>query len=404
VNRAQLERNSSVLSEIEGVTNSYQMQPGQQLGVTDLVSKLEQGPWFNGSATLDSSGSDTLGVATLRGDVAVNNKLGRGDVFRAYGLVTQNSNLAGLDASVLASPSGWRVGASFSRFSYDYGVSDSLSGLNTGYTGTSTNTGLSATYPLVRYESGRHTFSANLDQSRSVGDAAVGASAQLNHLSETATEKLALSVFGIQAIGNDWTGSYQTVLTAGSARQGVASAALQDAKSSQQMGQFSKLFLSGTLSKGLTLGGEQVLASVATSIQVASKNLPGSEKMSFGGISQMRAWAPQAVPADAAVYAEFKLEKQVSEQLRLGLFVEVAQFRQNHTNYLAAVDNLSVSTAATNEDNMADLGLSFQYQLDPRTQIKGFVAQKLSKDPSINTKPLSDASRTRAGLSLTRVF
>jgi hemolysin activation/secretion protein len=404
VNRAQLERNSTILSEIEGISNTYQMKPGQQLGVTDLVSQLEIGRLYNGSATLDNSGSDVLGRATLRGDIALNNKLGQGDVFRAFGLITEHSQMAGVDASFLATPSGWRLGTSFSQFTYDYGTTNSLTGLSTRYEGASANTGLSATFPLVRYEFGRHTFSANLDRARSQGDATVGSSTQVNHLSDTATHKLGLSVFGIQALGNDLTGSYQAVFSSGRARQDIASAALQDAGSSQQMGHFNKLFLSGSLSKVLTLADEQVVASVAANVQLANRNLPGSEKMYFGGMSQMRAWVSQAVPTDEALYAEFKLEKQLTSQARIALFAEVAQFRQNHTNYLAAVDNLSVSTAATNKDRMSDLGISWQYQVDPQTQLKGFVAHKLSNDPSVNTKPLPDASRSRAWLSLTRLF
>lgn len=404
VNRAQLERNSTVLSEIEGVANTFQMVPGQQIGVTDLVSQLEMGRLFNGSTTLDNSGSDALGRATLRGDVALNNKLGRGDVFRAFGLTTEHSHMAGLDASFLATPSGWRLGTSFSQFNYDYGTTSSLTGLNTRYEGASTNTGLSATFPLVRYEYGRHTFSANLDQARSKGDATVGASTQINHLSATATQKLSISVFGIQALGNDLTGSYQTVLTSGRARQDVASASLQDADSSQQMGNFNKLFLSGSLSKSLSVVDEPVLASVVANVQVANRNLPGSEKMYFGGMSQMRAWVSQAVPADEAVYAEFKVEKKLTSQVRFAIFVEVAKFRQNHTNYLAAVDNVSVSTAATNKAHLSNLGMSWQIQVDPQMQLKVFVAHKLSKDPSVNTKALPETSSSRAWLSLTRLF
>ena len=404
VNRAQLERNSTVLSEIEGVVNTYQMKPGQQTGVTDLVAQLETGRLFNGSATLDNSGTDALGRNTVRGDVALNNQLGQGDVLRAYGLATENSQMLGVDASLMASPSGWRLGLSYSRFGYDYGAGNSLTELTTRYKGTSNNTGLSASYPLVRYELGRHTFSANLDQSRSVGDAIVGTSTDLNHLTDTVTEKLGLSVFGIQALGNNLTGAYQAILTRGRARQDVASAALQDAGSAQQMGDFQKLFLSGSLSNALMVGNEQVVASVVASAQAANRNLPGSEKAYFGGMSQMRAWVAQAVPADEAVYAEFKLEKQLNAQLRLGLFAELAYFRQNHSNYLAAVDNLSVETAPTNEGRMTDLGMSLQYQVGPQVQFKGFVAHKLGNDPSVNTKPLADESRTRAWLSLTRLF
>jgi hemolysin activation/secretion protein len=404
VNRAQLERNSTVLSEIEGVVNTYQMKPGQQTGVTDLVAQLETGRLFNGSATLDNSGTDALGRNTVRGDVALNNQLGQGDVLRAYGLATENSQMVGVDASLMASPSGWRLGLSYSRFGYDYGAGNSLTELTTRYKGTSNNTGLSASYPLVRYELGRHTFSANLDQSRSVGDAIVGASTDLNHLTDTVTEKLGLSFFGIQALGNNFTGSYQAILTTGRARQDVASAALQDAGSAQQMGDFQKLFLSGSLSNALMVGNEQVVASVVASAQAANRNLPGSEKAYFGGMSQMRAWVAQAVPADEAVYAEFKLEKQLNAQLRLGLFAELAYFRQNHSNYFAAVDNLSVETAPTNEGRMTDLGMSLQYQVGPQVQFKGFVAHKLGNDPSVNTKPLADESRMRAWLSLTRLF
>ena len=68
------------------------------------------------------------------------------------------------------------------------------------------------------------------------------------------------------------------------------------------------------------------------------------------------------------------------------------------------MDNLSVETAPTNEGRMTDLGMSLQYQVGPQVQFKGFVAHKLGNDPSVNTKALADESRTRAWLSLTRLF
>lgn len=404
VDRAQLERNSTVLSEVEGITNNYQMKPGQQIGVTDLVAQLEPGRLYNGSVTLDNSGTETLGQATLRGDVALNNKLGRGDVLRAYGLLTQHSHMAGADASVLVDPSGWRLGVSYSEFSYGYGATNGSTGLATHFDGSSKNTGLSASYPLIRSEFGRHTFAANLDHARTLGDAVVGSSTQTNHLTDTTNDKWSLSVYGIQALGHNMSGSYQSVLTYGHARQNIASAALQDAGSSKQMGHYAKLFLSGSLSKGLTLGQQSFVGNLSASLQMANRNLPGSEKMYFGGMTQMRAWMPQAVPVDEAFYTEWKIDKQLTNQLRVGVFVEMAQYRQNHTNYMASVDNRSVATAATNTGQMADWGVSMLFQISPQWQVKGFVANKLTADPSVNTQALSDASRTRGWVSLTRVF
>lgn len=256
VDRIQLERNSAILLEVDGLSSRFQMVPGEHPGVTDLLASLGAGRPLVGSVTVDNSGGDSLGRNTVRGDVAINNKLGMGDVFRLYGLHTRHSTMAGLDASYLAASAGWRLGLSLSRFSYGYDVGAAAPVLNNRSTGSATYLGLSAVYPWIRNEYGRHTVSLNHDRARTLGDATLSTeltSAERN-LSNILNTKWSASIYGIQALPKEFSVSYQVALSGGHARQDNVSAALQDQTSARQMGTYGKLFLTASLSKQLQLG------------------------------------------------------------------------------------------------------------------------------------------------------
>jgi hemolysin activation/secretion protein len=406
VDRIQLERNSTILLEVDGLSSRFQMVPGEHPGVTDLLASLAAGRPFVGSVTVDNSGSDRLGKNILRGDVAINNKLGMGDVFRLYGLRSQYSKMAGFDASYLAASAGWRLGLSLSRFSYGYDVGAEAPVLNNRSTGSASNLGLSAVYPWIRNEYGRHTLSLNFDRGHTLGDATLTTelTSSERNLSNILNTKWNASVYGIQALPKEFSISYQAALSAGKARQDNASAALQDQTSARQMGTYGKLFLTASLSKQLQLGEQIWLGTLNASAQRANVNLPGSEKMYFGGANQMRAWASQAVPVDEAAYAEWKFERLLNAQWRAGVFAEAAHYKQNHSNYLTSVGSTSVATDLSNIGRMADWGLSASYQPRSNTLIKASVARKLTSEPSVNTQTLLDPSRTRGWLSLSYLF
>ena len=407
VDRIQLERNSAILLEVDGLSSRFQMVPGEHPGVTDLLASLAAGRPIVGSVTVDNSGGDSLGRNTVRGDVAINNTLGMGDIFRLYGLHTQHSTMAGLDASYLAASAGWRLGLSLSRFSYGYDVGALAPVLNNHSTGSATYLGLSAVYPWIRNEYGRHTVSLNHDRAHTLGNATLRTdelTAAERNLSNILNTKWSASIYGIQALPKEFSVSYQAALSAGHARQDNASAALQDQTSARQMGTYGKLFLTASLSKQLQLGEQVWLGTLNASAQRANANLPGAEKMYFGGTSQMRAWAAQAVPVDEATYAEWKFERLLDAQWRVGVFVEAARYNQNHSNYLTAVGSTSVATDLSNIGSMADWGLSASYQPSRNTLIKASVARKLTSEPSVNTQTLLDPSRTRGWLSLSYFF
>jgi hemolysin activation/secretion protein len=406
VDRIQLERNSAILLEVDGLSSRFQMVPGEHPGVTDLLASLGAGRPLVGSVTVDNSGGDSLGRNTVRGDVAINNKLGMGDVFRLYGLHTQHSTMAGFDASYLAASAGWRLGLSLSRFSYGYDVGAAAPVLNNHSTGSATYLGLSAVYPWIRNEYGRHTVSLNHDRAHTLGDATLSTestSAERN-LSNILNTKWSASIYGIQALPKEFSVSYQVALSGGHARQDNVSAALQDQTSARQMGTYGKLFLTASLSRQFQSGEQVWLGTLNASAQRANANLPGSEKMYFGGTSQMRAWAAQAVPVDEATYAEWKFERLLDAQWRVGVFVEAARYNQNHSNYLTAVGGTSVATDLSNIGSMADWGLSASYQPTSKILIKASVARKRSNEPSVNTQILLDPSRTRGWLSLSYFF
>ena len=423
VDRPQLERNTSVLNEVPGVINQFGMRPGAKQGDTDLVANVNTGPWYNGSVTVDNSGTKSLGVVTGKGDFSLNNLFGFGDIIRLFGLGSSNSNMEGVDVSAIVHPSGLRAGASASRFAYGYntlaqtttfdtlGNPAWLNNINTRYTGTSDDIGAYLSYPLTRSEYSRQSITLNYDHVTNVSNAfiaqdstsAINGSTQSKsanfNLSNTTVDKVALGTFGVTSIPFQIVSSYQASVTGGNAVQNLADVSAIDAASAKQMGTFLKLTGSGLLSRNINIADSDFTLTGSGSLQLANKNLPSSEKAYLGGMTQMQAWAPQVLATDQMAYAQIKFEKQIIPNVSAGVFVEGSYSQQNTNAY-----QTSFGTIATGNNFMSDAGLSLSYQSSQNISLNASVASKLSGNPKVNGIPIQDNSNVRGWVGATIRF
>ena len=414
LNRPQLEHNSSVLNEVPGVINQYGMQPGSKHGETDLVVTTTNTPWYSGSMSADNSSQRTLGMYSGKGDLALNNLLGRGDVIKVYGLGTENSYMIGGDVSAIVTASGLRAGASYTRFAYDYTTNlDTLSHNNllntkTQYTGVSTDIGAYLTYPLVRTEYTRQSLSLNYDHVVMTGDALIDqtatplvggvatASNALFNLSNYTVDKASLGTMGVTTLPFKIVSSYQTAVLGGNAADNLAALALQDAQGPKAMGVFGKATATGMMTKTVSIADSVFNVSLSGTAQAAFNNLPGTEKAYLGGINQMKAWAAQAVAADHMVYSQFKIDKQIIQYLTIGPFVELAYAQQNAKAYQG-----TLGITGQNSNFMSDVGININYVAYKSLTFTGNVAHKISGNPSLNNAVIQDDSYIRGWLGVT---
>jgi len=413
LNRPQLEHNSSVLNEVPGVINQYGMQPGSKHGETDLVVTTTDTPWYSGSMSVDNSSQRSLGMYSGKGDLALNNLLGRGDVIKVYGLGTANSYMIGGDISAIVTASGLRAGTSYTRFSYDYTtnldsvIMTNLKSTNYLYSGVSTDIGAYLTYPLVRSEYARQSLSLNYDHVVMTGDAVINekttplmggvttsAIPLLSNLSNYTIDKASLGIMGVTSLPFEIVSSYQTAILGGTATDNIETLAHQDAAGPKAMGVFGKVTATGMMSKTVSIVDSVFNVSLSGSAQAAFNNLPGTEKAYLGGISQMKAWAAQAVQADHMAYTQFKIDKEIIQYLTLGPFIELAYAQQNASAYGTPV-------VGQNNNFMSDVGLGINYVAYKSLTFTGNVAHKISGNPNQANAVIQDDSYIRGWLGVT---
>jgi hemolysin activation/secretion protein len=390
LNRPQLEHNSSVLNEVPGVINQYGMKPGSKPGETDLSVTTTDAPWYNGSMSVDNSSQNVLGMYSGRGNLSLVNLLGRGDVFKVYGLGTENSYMIGGDVSALVTPSGLRAGASYTRFAYDY--TNAVQ-----YTGDSTDIGAYLTYPLTRSEYYRQSLTLNYDHVETRSN--FFNTQSFLPLANYTIDKASLGTYGVTSLPFEIVSSYQVAVLGGNATENTADIAEMDALGLNSMGAFGKLTGTGTLTKTVNIVDTLFNVSLSGSAQAAFKNLPGTEKAYLGGMYQMKAWSAQAMSADHMAYGQFQIDKEIIRHLTIGPFIELAYAQQNVNAYQG-----TVGTVGQNSNFMSDVGLNINYVAYKSLTFTGNVAHKITGDPTLNNTTIQDDSYIRGWLGVSMGF
>ncbi|MGM3278072.1 ShlB/FhaC/HecB family hemolysin secretion/activation protein [Ralstonia sp. 24A2] len=281
------------------------LSPGQTPGGTILTVDADAGTRVSGVFVADNAGTRVSGRNRLGAQVGVNSPLGLGDRFQAvfYGAPSflqfnhdsdgGNTLIGRVSYDMPVGTRGARAGVSVSRVNY------TLGGLyNDLGEGNATVYSLYGSYPLVRTPSGNLDFNANLDYKR-LSDS----------LFDDANQRWA-SVVSAQVSGSRQGGlaglpnifQYQVGVTGGDLHN-------QDAwNGAQTRGTYFKATQYAKLSQVLHRG---VYLDLSVQGQQASRNLDGSEKMSLGGPSAVRAYSNDTVSADSGHIASAQLNAAV---------------------------------------------------------------------------------------------
>lgn len=425
LNYTQISRNATVVSELPGMVSQFSMKPGAAPGSSNVHLSTHQGAFVAGSASADNSGTRSLGVWTVRSDVAAYNHFGRADILRLNGQLTQHSQSAGLDASAIVHPSGLRAGVNLSTFKYGYrtGVDGELGGnpqhTLSHYTGVSSSRGLNLSYPQLRTEEARQNITLDVQHNTSVSDVDITqltrilgtVPEQVNtgradyRLSDLLIRKATLGLNGAQAQPSGATLSYQIAMVLGHASQRIGSAATQDAGSERALGPFGKALLAVQLSQGFSWDGKGYDGLLTGELQLSDGNLSGPEKGYLGGIYKMQGWGPQAIGGQQLAYLKAQATRPLPETpgAAFGVFAELAAVQLSRQPYTASV-GAQTYAVSTGWQTLSNVGLVLTHNPRPNVSWSAALAKKTSHDPIVNGTRLRDEGSVRGWVSARLTF
>ncbi len=311
-----------LLRDLAGVDASATVQPGDALGLADVVVSIRaEGRQVTGSVGVDNAGARAAGSMHATGHLGISNLLGRGDILslRAQLSDASRSSLYRLAYAVPVSAEGTQLTLSAART--DYALGRQFAAL--GATGKADVLGVSLTRPVIRSRENNLYGLASLDHkkfsdviARPVNESErriVGARFGLlgNFVDETA--------------GAGGSSSYAVTATRGWVRLDPASRSFdQGVGGLQTAGSFSKLNLEFQRTQFFSNPSS---IHINIQAQLASKNLASAEKMSLGGPTGVRAYPVGEGIGDGGLLVNLEYRYQLPAPLALaGQPVSLAAF------------------------------------------------------------------------------
>ncbi len=374
IKEAPLERALLLLNDRPGVMVSSTLQPGAEVGTSDLVIDIAPGPPLSGGVELDNFGSSSTGKNRLGAEVRVNNPSGYGDLITINGRYSGTGLQYGRIAyQVPVGGYGSKVGAAFSDVHYQLG--EDFASLNAvGQARTATLFGI---HPLIRSRLANLNMQLSVDGKRFHDSNASAATA-----SDKASEVFSLAFSGDvhDQFGGGGVTALSASLTAGQLHLNSADAQATDDATAQTSGRFGKINLSALRLQTITARASLYGAYTG---QWAFKNLDSSEKMSLGGSAGVRAYAPGSTPADSAHLLTLELRHTLTPKWQLATFLDVGRATINKTPWATAT--------AANSATLAGSGIQLSWTEGDDFGVRAYYARKLGTDPT--TADGSDRSR-----------
>ncbi|WP_291838565.1 POTRA domain-containing protein [Limimaricola sp.] len=299
VAQAPLERGLLLLQETPGVQVRGVLVAGGSPGTSALELERTDLPVLSGMVSLDNHGNRYTGKVLGRIDVAANDPFGQGSSLGANALssTTGGMTAAGLRASSPDLGNGLRLGAYASATHYTLGEDFA----NLDESGTSTQAGLSLSYPLVLQTGKRLDLRFDLSRNRSTQT--VGATDTWSRQNITLGQ---ITLSGAASGQGGAVTSGRVALSFGDLAISPDAALTADAAGLNTAGRFQTLrFL---LSRTQPLG-TALTFSADLSGQIATRNLDSSQKFYLGGPDAVMSVAVGDGGGDAGALLRLRLER-----------------------------------------------------------------------------------------------
>lgn len=321
-----LDRTLLLLQDIPGVQARGSLQPGAQVGRSDLEVQVDRAQPYWASATVDNSGSSSLGRKRLSGTLGMAGLLGTGDTLTLNMLGSGSSSLKyhRIAYETFVDGDGTRVGAAYSDLLYR--LIGSFSSLEAH--GTANVSSLWLRHPLLRSRDANLNLQLQQEHVKLRDRIDLYAMFNDRHLrvrTLTLSGDLADGLLG----GGQNTASLSAVagnLSFDNELEGAA-----DANGLIKQGNFNKL--------GFYFNRLQTLdrinrLSLTVQGQHALRNLDSSQKMSLGGPTLLRAFDVSALSGDTVSATTLEWQRELSlplaGQWQSIVFWEQGRSRVNH--------------------------------------------------------------------------
>lgn len=349
------------IGDVPGVVVGATLEPGAQVGSSDLLVSLTPGPAVTGNVVLDNNGNRFTGRSRIGATLNLLNPLQHGDVLSLSVLSSGSGmNYTRVAYETLLNAQGFRLGGSYSALKYAMGVPD----------GTAQVQSLWAKHTLLRSRTSNVYAQLQFDKFILRDHAAT---VQTDRHMDNLTASLAGDLRDAFLAGavNTWSASW----TGGRIGFDDAAAALANAGTTNTQGRFSKVNVSLSRLQNLSASSAVYLA---VSGQWASGNLDSSQKMLAGGPYTVRAYDMGAVSGDTGYLAVAEWRQDMGPawggQWQALAFIDSARVTVNK--------NLWPQATAANSATLSGAGVGLNWA-GPQWSAKSYLATALGPTPAL---------------------
>ena len=360
-----MDRALLLLDDMPGISTAGSLAPGEQANEVDLVLKIEDEKLVNGQVGVDNASARSTGSARLTADLYINSPLRLGDQAVVNLMHTEGSDYARLAYTVPLGAAGWRVGANASHLRYRL-VDDALAALDA--SGTSTTSGVEATYPLIRARLKNLYLALNYDNKRFDNRAA--ATTITDYKIDTFTVGLNGNVLDQYAGGG--SNSASLALVHGKVDLDGSPNARADALTTRTGGSFTKLRYAASRQQVLT---EALALYAAFSGQTAGKNLDSAEKFYLGGAYGVRAYPSNEGGGSEGQLFNLELRARLPNNVNVTGFYDWGHVKVNH-------DNAFPGAPALGSYSLKGAGLSVAWLASFGLNLKATWARRIGNNPN----------------------
>jgi len=304
VRMSQLDRATLLLGEVPGVQANMRLRSGDKEGETEAMLQVAEGKPWDGQVSWDNAGPVSTGFNRMSTQLNRYGALGRADISSMQFMHSDGTDYLRLSYSEPFGYWGSRWGANASVSRYKVVTNDYLT-LNP--QGPANSVGFDMTLPLLRSRTTSASMQVALDRKFYRNNTNAGVVS--DYFMDTVTTSL-------QGNRNDeWMGGGETSVgaqvTRGLVNLSGSPNEVSDASTYMTAGRFTKLRLN--LNRQQTLSPTTQLVG-SYQLQIASKNLDGSEKFSLGGSQAVRAYPSSEANGNAAQLMTVEYQKTLQLQ------------------------------------------------------------------------------------------
>ena len=392
IQQSSLDKSLLLLSDIPGISAHSTLQPGAQVGTSNLNVVTDPLPMVNGNVGLSNYGNAYTGRILGSANLNILNPLHTGDILSLSGMSSgSDMNYGRMSYETLLNGEGTRVGASYSALRYNLG--GNLANLNGNGTADISSAWLKQ--PIIRSQDHNMYFQVQYDH--------LALQDNIN-ISDIHDQRYLDNVTG--TFSGDWSdtifaGSVNTwnaALTSGRVGFTNGAAQLFDAGTTQTQGYFTKMDFNYTRLQHIA---SQDSVYVALSGQMTNANLDLSQQMVVGGPYTVRAYDMGVLAADQGVLSTVEWRHDLGGLGRLlggnwqtVVFADSESVTINHNLWTGA------QLAGNNTATLSGAGVGINWSSQNQWAVKFSRAAPIGAAPS----QVPNASSARAWLNLTKAL